>query len=98
MPERFSAFSSRLRVSREFVSRYEVGIGSGLTIASVIYLPALNKALGIGNDLNAITMTEVGLVGLSASFFAAAFRNREKPSDFIRDVITIAKSSLRGTK
>ena len=82
----------------EFVGRHEVGIGSGLTIASAIYLPALNKVLGISNDLNAVTMTEIGLVGVSASFFAAALRNREKPSDFIRDVISLAKSSLRGTK
>lgn len=80
------------------MSRHEVSIGSGLTIASAIYVPALNRALGIGSDLNGLTMTEIGLVGLSVSFFAAASRNRQKPTDFIKDVVTLVKSSLRGAK
>ena len=98
MTERFSAVSRRLHAGLEFVGRHEIGIGSGLTIASAIYLQALNRVLGISSDLNGVTITEIGLVGLSASFFASASRNREKPSDFIKDVVTLVKLSLRGTK
>lgn len=97
MTERLSVLRG-LHATREFVSRHEIGVGSGLTIASAIYVPALNKALGISNNFNTVTLTELAIIAISASFFAAASKNREKPSDFIKDVVTLVKSSLRGAK
>ena len=72
--------------TKEFLSNHQSEIGGAVTIGSVFYMQALNNALGINNDINPATTTEILLIAATASFFGAAIRMRQKPSDFISDI------------
>jgi len=98
MTERFHDVEnrhSRFSTGLELVKRYEREIATGITVGSILYIKALNKVLGIDDDINPATLTEIISVGLAASICGASYKMRQKPSEMLSDMISLVKLSLK---
>lgn len=86
---------SKLSRAKGLAGKYETAIDSTVVLSSVLWITKLNGLMGVGNDLNPVTVGEIGVLGVVSSACAAAIHMKEKPSKMLKSSAYVISLAFR---